>query len=258
MNVIGYAKPGKAKAKNLLDAFTEGANGKPHTSVGAPRLIGTLPAAFYGVTPELVPLWEQCKAEKRDWVYIDNAYFDPWRETYFRITKNKLQCALGMTESPARAGKLNLPILPWRKSGSFILLCPQSDQFMKYVAGYKGSWTADTIEELRKHTDREIRVKGWNRDKQRWYDEFPAAIKDCWCVVTWSSASAITAMLRGVPAIVMAEDCAAREFAGGWLERVETPTMTDERERMVALCAANQFTLNEMRTGYAWSVVNGA
>ena len=135
--IVGYWKLGKAKAKSLLDAFTQGAchAGEPNSGVcisGVPKkLMHDSDVAFYGVTPELMHLWQQAKDEGRTWYYIDNAYLDPCREQYFRITKNRLQITGEGFGPPSRFDALKIAISPWRKGGEHILVCPQSEHFMR-------------------------------------------------------------------------------------------------------------------------------
>lgn len=250
--VIGYPTPGKAKARLLLDAFCAGAGGK----VAKDIRLQPGAAAFYGVVTATLPIWQQAKREGREVYYLDNAYFDSTRQVYFRATLNGLQhTGLGQSDGK-RFARLNIPIRPWRRSGSHIVICPQSDSFMREVAGYPGNWLEDTLKLLRERTDRELRVRPWNGNKAAWYATLPDDLKDCWAVVTYSSASAITAMLSGVPAICTAEDCISRSMAG-LVDDIELPPMPDCRLEWAQVVADQQWTTEEMRTGLAWRMLRG-
>lgn len=256
MNVVGYWKPNKFKARSLLTAFCAGAPKGSYVYNGIPRKLAQGAAAFYGVTPELMHLWRQAKAERRDWFYIDNAYLDPTREQYYRITKNALQIT-GEGWGPAsRFDALKIAIAPWRISGSHILVCPQSDQFMQYIAGYEGNWADDTVAEIKKRTDRPIVVHTWNRDKRMAYRELPSKLRDCWAVVTWSSAAATTAVLCGVPAIVLGDQSATKAVASTTLDEIENPRMPDNRYEWACCVAQHQFNRMEMRNGHAYRIAD--
>ena len=252
---IGYPTPGKAKAKLILEAFCAGANGKvadSHVSL----LPG--PASFYGVVPETKHLWKAAKREGRDVYYIDNAYFDSAREVYFRVTRNRLQHP-GYGESDGkRFASLNIPIQPWRESGTHVLVCPQSVQFMRDVAEYQGDWLKDTLTALKLLTDRPVRVRAWSGNKKEWFRGLPEDLKDCHCLVSYSSSSSITALLSGVPAISTGDDAIARPVTGR-LEDVENPPKPseDERRAWASVAADNQWTLPEMRSGLTWRMLNG-
>jgi hypothetical protein len=254
--IVGYPTPGKGKAKMLLDAFCAGAGGKVVKDVTRLQDGG---AAFYGVVPATKPVYDQAKAIGRDVYYLDNAYFDSTREVYFRATKNRLQHAGAGQSDGKRFDALKLPsIKPWRTSGRHVLICPQSDPFMRDVIEYRGAWLADTLAALRKVTDRELRVRPWTGNKKEWYRTLPADLVDCWALVTYSSASSVTAILAGVPAICTGDDSIAnRGLGAGSIADIERPPMLEGRREWASVIADNQWTVEEMRSGLAWRMCNG-
>jgi hypothetical protein len=209
-------------------------------------------AVFYGVRPHQKRLLAQAQAEGRDWYYIDNAYFDATREKYFRVTRNRLQHH-GVGESNGRRfAALNITLQPWRKRGAHVLVCPQSNEFLDLFCPEGAAWTALTVDRLRLVTDREIRVRQWRSDKVEWYRTLPEDLNNCWALVTFSSASAITAMLSGVPAFVTGEDCISRVVANTDLETIEHPHYWNDLRPWCNVVADNQFTVSEIMGGEAW------
>ena len=98
-----------------------------------------------------------------------------------------------------------------------------------------------------------VRVRPWLRDKKTAYVELHKDLDDAALVVTWSSASAITALYEGIPAI--SESGAAHALTGPLTsERVAQPLMPSlvERTRFLQILADNQFTLEEFKNGVAW------
>jgi len=253
VSVIGYPVPRKAKAKMLCEAFCAGAGGTVSHDVSQ-LLPG--PAAFYGLAPSTAHLWKQANADAaRVWYYIDNAYTDPQREVYFRVTRNRLQHPGVGASDGKRFAALNIPIKPWRSSGSHVLLCPQSDLFMSDCVGYSGSWTQNALAALRQYTDRELRVRPWNGNKAEWFRTLPDDLRDCWALVTYSSSSAISAILAGIPAICTAEDCIAAPMSDR-LGRIEAPKIPDNRREWASVVADHQWTVAELRDGTAWRALN--
>lgn len=253
MRVVGYPTPGKAKAKRLLDAFCAGVPG----ATVAKSIPAELPAdaipAFYGVVPETVHLWEQAKRAGRDWYYIDNAYFDPCREVYFRITKNRLQHSGEMDESDGkRWAALGLDIAPWQRQGEHIVVCPASDQFMRLAAGFPGDWKTAILAQLRAATRRPIRFRPWMANKGLAYRTLPADLEGAHCLVTYTSAAAISALRAGIPVLVTAEDCIARPMAQTDPAKVDELVYPAYRERWAMVVADNQWTEEEMRAGLPW------
>lgn len=250
MNVVGYPTPGKAKARLLLEAFCAGMPGGAVSKAIPAALPPGVAPAFYGVVPETVHLWEQAKRDGRDWYYIDNAYFDPCRETYFRVSKNRLQHSGEMDETDgSRWASLGLDFEAWREPGEHIVVCPASDQFMRLAAGYTGNWKADILAELSRYTKRPIRFRPWMANKGVAYKTLPADLEGAWALVTYTSASAITALRCGIPAVVTAEDCISRPMARTSVADIECPYFPEYRERWAMVVADNQWTVQEMRDG---------
>lgn len=238
-----YPTPGKLKAQFICEAFAKGCGGK----VIADNQLRPGPAMFYGIAPGCESLWRHAQ-DGRDYWFVDNAYYDASREQYFRVTKNRLQhSGLGASDGK-RFQALGIAIEPWRQGGKHILLCPQSDHFMRTVAGYSGNWTDETTAMLRKFTDRPIRVRQWERNKGKQASSLVADLVDCHALVTWSSAAAVTAILSGVPAIVGPHSAAGPMAIT--IAEIENPPQR-ERETWAGVLAANQWTLPELASG-AW------
>lgn len=187
-------------------------------------------AVFYGVRAGWAHLWEQAKREGRDWYYADNAFTDCVRERYFRIAKNRIQHD-GRGESDGkRFAALALTVKPWRGGGDYVLVCAQSDEFMRVVAA-DPDWL--------KRTTAELRMPFVVRHK-RTARAFAADLARARCVVTWSSAAAVQALLEGVP-VVCSDQCAAYRVG--------------DRQKWVSVLADQQWDLSEIARGLAWQTL---
>ena len=246
MTLTSYPVPGKEKSRVICRAFETGA---PKHASGA---------VFFG-TEGVMSAFQRAKAGT--WWYIDNAYTDPQRGQYFRVTKNALQVnPLASTgrlnpSNGQRFKRLGIDIKPWRdRRDGKILVIPQSDDFMKSTLGLRTDWLKDTLARLNSWGfGPRIRVRPWQRDKGKAYVEFHKDLDDAALVVTWSSASAITALYEGIPAI--SESGSAHALTGPLLEAsvLQPPRPSDdERLRFLEILADNQFTLDEFRDGTAW------
>ena len=236
-----YPVPGKEKSKLICNAFAAGA---PRHATGA---------VFFG-TEGVMQAFQ--RAKQGTFWYIDNAYTDPQRQLYFRVAKNALQVdPTGKTSTGERFAKLGITVKDWRhKPDGKIIVIPQSDDFMKSTLGRKGDWLRETVEKLNAWGyGPRVRVRPWLRDKKTAYVELHKDLDDAALVVTWSSASAITALYEGIPAI--SESGAAHALTGPLTsERVAQPLMPSivERTRFLEILADNQFTLEEFKNGVAW------
>lgn len=247
--VTAYSVIGKRKSFDICLAFIRGCNGQ----IGTKYRGGA--AFFFGVDSSNVEIWEQVLANRDDFYYGDNSYFDSTRQKHFRVSKNRLQhSGLGVSNG-ARFKALGIEIKPWRSAGSHIVVCPQSDSFMKTLAGYSGDWTTHIVASLKAVTDREIRVRKWSANKAALAATLEQDLKGAHCLVTWSSAAAVTAVLRGVPVIVESKDCAAKPMAGS-IDEIEALPMPD-RENWAGCLADAEWSLEEMSNGTAWRSLNG-
>lgn len=257
MSLSIYPVPGKEKSKVICAAFAHGA---PKNATGA---------VFFG-TEGVMSAFQRAKSGT--WWYIDNSYTDPQRGQYFRVTKNDLQVDpidqrvatrdiggdwyFSLRHSTGeRFARLGIKVKDWRDNPEGkILVIPQSDDFMKSTLGRKGDWLKETVDKLIAWGfGHRIRVRPWQRDKKQAYIELHKDLDDAALVVTWSSASAITALYEGIPAI--SESGSAHALTGGLIQQaVRDPRRPsiEERTRFLQILADGQWTLDEMRDGTCW------
>ena len=247
--IYGYPQPGKGKSRLLLEAFLKGAGGRIADPYGG---LHPAAAAFYG-TVGIERLFRQAQA-CGDWYYMDNAFFDCARGRYFRIGLNALQSACPIPDFN-RLKELGIRALPWRSSGGHVLIVEQSEYFMREIAcwanGRRG-WRDHVVKTLGRHTDRELRVRAWLRDKGKASSSLAEDLVGAWALVTHSSAAANEALLAGVPVFVTGQ-CVASRLGNRDLAQIEAPIMPDDcRNEWAAQLAGAQWTDQEMRDGTAW------
>jgi hypothetical protein len=83
-----------------------------------------------------------------------------------------------------------------------------------------------------------------------------ALADDVHCLVTYNSIAALEAMVYGKPAITLGPNC-AQDICEQKISRIEFVEHPG-RKQLTYLCrylANNQFTYDEMLSGYAWSVI---
>lgn len=261
--VTCYPIHGKPKSRLLCEAFAQGAGTQGlvvHTD-GVEVWPG--PAAFYGVMPgPTMMAWREVQRRGCDWYYIDNSYFDCARGTQFRITRNALQhSGLGRSDGK-RLAALGLTPRRMAPTGDRILVVRQSDDFMRHVVGWPdgaAGWQRHVLHRLKEHTDRLIVVREWGRDKKERMGTLAEELRNCWAVVTHSSAAANEALLAGVAAFVTGQGAAATPGDTD-LARIETPqsynpVASDLIWPWAAVLADNQWTLDEIRSGIAWKAL---
>lgn len=243
MKVTAYSAGAEGTSPKWVKAFAAGAGCASQT--GGPLRDGAV--AMFG-SPHLEPMLFQAIAEGRTWFYGDHAFFG--RGQYYRCGRNEYQFdGLSGDDDPARFRRFGIPIKEWRKSGSHILLCPNSESFLHRYGS--PDWVKDVSAVLRGYTDRKIKVR-WKRDA----DRRPIAVDlaDAWAVVTFTSVAGVDAILAGVPAFAT-RACAALSLGSCDLSMIETPTMPNGREAWAARLANRQWNLDEMARGDLWRAI---
>jgi len=243
MNV--YTNGGR-KCQRVSEAFAAGAGARV-----LPAAEGLQPGAVacYGMLRGLREILDA--AQGREWFYLDNGYFG--HGAYFRVTRGALQLQ-GRQVEPRGLARLYEHALPWRdwqRTGSHVLIAQQTDAWyaLNGLGGIE-QWTRCAADELRRHTGRQIVIR--EKCSPVPLDEHLA---DCWAVVTHSSNVAVDAIVRGIPAFVLGQSAAA-PVALSDLSRIESPLRYEDRLHWAARLAANQWTLDEMRSGQCWQELN--
>lgn len=205
------------------------------------------PVALFG-SPPAWPLLRQARAAGRDFYYADHAYFG--RGRYFRVTKNAYHHdGTGAVPVVGRFAKATGKVVqPWRKTGSHVLICPQSSIYFSLHGIDADQWLEDVKAELRQHTDREIRVR-WKASRT----PIQPDLDDAWAVVVFSSAAALDALIAGVPIVTLAPFACSRRMGLTDLSQIESPIYPDGREHFLEVLANNQWSMAEMIRGMAWT-----
>lgn len=143
---------------------------------------------------------------------------------------------------------------PWNKAGRHIVMVEQSEHFLR-ISGGGSDWIHRTTEELRRHTDRPIRIRTWKRDKGGLCATLQHDLAGAWAMVTHMSAAATEAALAGIP-VFMTGRCAAYPMGSDDLSRIEWPRYPDNREEWAAGLAGRQWTIEEIRDSMAWRALS--
>jgi len=182
-------------------------------------------------------------------------------EAYFGHTTNN---------DDVRLTALGIRIQDWKdtKNTNSIIICGQhqaSHQWRNMPP--VSDWISNTIQEIRQHTDRHIKVRchprypfNFNNTKtnvvksmpkridivQDFYD-FGAELSNAHCVVNWSSNPAIETVLAGVP-VFTGPDSLAYAVANHSFDTIEAPIKPD-RQQWANDLAYTEWTVDEIAKG---------
>lgn len=242
-----------AHSRTVCSAFAEGSGG----ITVAPDELRDGHVAMYGRLRGCQRILDRAIREDRRFYYIDRGYFGASHDAdysgHFLVAVDHLQHSGRGAPDYDRMAKQKLHFRQTRSAGKHILVCPPPRIFAELSGFSSEAWTKQIIADIKLHTGRPIRI----REKPKHpHTNVPLALdlQDAWCLVTHSSKAAIDAILYGVPVICTAA-CAALAMGSSDVSTVDAPRAPDidERREWAGVLAANQWTLDEMRSGRCWS-----
>tara|TARA_Y100001937_G_scaffold126222_1_gene194973 strand:+ start:632 stop:1438 length:807 start_codon:yes stop_codon:yes gene_type:complete len=258
-----YCPPNKqSKAYLVLDAARKG---WPETIDIKNYARGDGPAMFWGFVGENFNLMKDLQRRNKTFYFADMPYFGRWNgdnnaEHYWRITKNELHPSVLYHRMPDRFERFGKTIEQWKNTGEHILVCPSSPTMNRWYD--HTDWVQDTVAKLQQHTDRKIVVREKPRAKGTsgpravelgGLKTFEEEAKGAWAVVTSVSMCAIDAVCMGIP-IFTSNDSAVRKLGLQDLSKIEEP-VRPQREPILYSLAYNQFTPQEIASGYARNIL---
>lgn len=233
---------------------------------------------FWGLGGDNVSKIEQLEKHGQEWYYVDVGYLTQpitrypipkihdYDKTYFRIVKGKIHTLEGSKKGgDVRLKELEKKGLPskfenWKGGeGDHILICPSSETVTyKHNNLNQAGWVDRAISQIKKLTNRDIRIRYKPRPNNEWWGkDIKEDLDDCHCLVTNMSLAAIDSILEGVPVV-----CDGRNVAWPvstrfiqFINDPLKPTIVNVNEWM-KLLANNQFTIEEMKNGTAYKVLS--
>jgi hypothetical protein len=195
---------------------------------------------------EQIPELQKHFAEKTPFIFIDHAYFARGYERgNFRVIRNDIhQRTLKAVTKPK--GKATCSARDWKK-GIHILVFPPSYSISKTFD--TKAWTAETLEELKKHTDRPIVVKKKDDGPLKKY------LHECHAVVGYGTVASVEAAMMGYP-VFSGPRCPATPIGLTDLSLIEKPLYPD-RGAWFNTLTWSQFHLDEIKSGLVREVLNG-
>ena len=226
----------------------------------------TAPIVLRGILKHTI--MKKCWEDGRDFYYVDTGYFGNERNSsnpegwkyWHRIVKNNLQHGDIVARPDDRFKQFNKTFQPWKKSGRAILVAAPDEKPCKFYGIDKNQWVIDTVNEIKKHTDRPVRVRerAPNRIDRTVNDTLQQAMdNDVFALVTYNSVAAIEAIFHGIPAFTMAPANAASPVALQDLSLIDSPYYADSDKLHAWGChlAYGQFHVNEMKSGKVFDII---
>lgn len=202
----------------------------------------------------------ECWETGREFYYIDNGYFgNPRGKFWHRIVKNHVHDVRPIIQrNRARLDVMGLNIKK-HTPGRYVLLAPPSEKSFKLWNIDFDTWVKDTLDQIKQVTDRSVKLRIKKpRTERNTVDRIDHALdQDIHCVVTHSSVIAVESVILGKPAICLGPNAAGKVCSQSIIN-IENPYFPgeDEREMWLRHLSYSQFSLDEMRNGTAWKILN--
>lgn len=270
MKVVFYVAPGKFREEGLLQAVQRGVEAAGDGFEVHPNNISVPVAGDVAcmIGMKSTDLRLRCLAAGQRVLTFDKGY--DRKDDWWRVSVDRHQPTdylLDITRPGDRMTAAGWQMLPWRKSGQFVLIAGGG-------AKYHSVWGMEGPADWASRITREIREAGWKGEIQ--YRPKPSqpdktvpkgavlsspkymtqALEDCWAMVTFGSNACFEAMCMGVPSIVLG-DAVMRDVSSRSIEAVCKPFMAPDAVRRTILSnlAYCQFRQIEWSGGIAWPEV---
>jgi len=204
-----------------------------------------------------------CWKNSHTFYYMDSGYVGNYRsqsnphgwKQWHRIVKNNVQHSEIIDRPDDRWQRLNYTIEK-PKSGSHVLLVTPSEKPCKFYNVNRDQWVKEIAEEIKKYTDRPIRIRNKSARQTRLNKTIFEDLKDCHALVTYQSIAAVESVLYGVPAFTLAPT-AADPVCDKNLSSIETPTAQDRDKiyKWAHHLAYGQFHIDEFKDGSAYRIL---
>lgn len=213
-------------------------------------------------------IMKRCWEEGRDFYYIDTGYFGNERTStnphgwkiWHRIVKNNLQHGEIISRPDDRWKKFNKKFIPWKKTGSKILIAAPDEKPCKFYGIDRAQWIKNTVDTIKQYTDRpvEIRERAAKRIDRTVYNTLQNALDDnVFALVTFNSVAAVESIFHGIPVFTLAPANAASPVSLQDLSLIEKPYYPDQDKLYAWAChlSYGQFHIDELKDGSARKIL---
>ncbi len=226
---------------------------------------------FWGLMRNTKRIVEVAGQKDIDWFFIDHAYLYHQRHSAFEKYGDLHNCLYRVCKNNYVINKITdtndqklldlkskfqkddeLDIEKWKKKGKHIVVFPPSWWLCKNLGMRAEQVLQQTIDELKKHTDREIKVRVKKIDGK--YNTIPLHedLKDAHAVVSYQSSAAAKAIIKGVPSFCITDKySAALPMSLTDLSKIEEPIYPANRFEWLCNLANHQFYASEIQSGQA-------
>ena len=234
-----------------------------------------IPVTIFGCLRGTEYIIQDCKINNITYYYFDHAYIHKAIKhkinsvtgtKHYRITKNgesinKLidwkndKVLEARVKSIRKLEDLKIDIDFYKRhNGKDIIILPPTDFICKlYNYGSSSDWIEKTMNEIKKHTDRNIIIKR-KEDKQV---SLELLFKQAYCVVSSQTTAVIDSLKKGIPSFCEDISC-AKPVSKTDLSQIERPhyPTNEEIEDWIGTLISCQYSIEEIHSGEARTIID--
>lgn len=249
---------GAAKKDKWVGPFVRAIGGRMTTGLDEIYSNTTIPMAYSGISKTAART--QAQKHGLDYWYIDTGYIGNRRfKTWFRISKNDFQVTIPIQSRPDdRLKKLGINRTQFARGKKIMVIPIDAKVSEGYGIGDPDIWLQQTVNTIKKYTDREIvvRHRPASRETRVTTDTFIEVLqKDISAVVVWSSNCGVEAATHGIPVVSLGPSACTQ--ISGRMEQIDNlPAIdTEVQEMWLRWLSYNQFSNPEAESGIAWQIL---
>lgn len=197
-------------------------------------------------------IFDRHQKENKPCIVIDSGYVK--RDKYFMVGLNGLNGRANFKNGSCPSDRwraLDIELKPYRDDGEHILVCGQIPWDASVQDFDHPQWCLDVMEDLRARTKRPIRFRPHPLIATHPLPPLERDLQDAFAVVTFSSNTAVDAIISGIPAFAMDKGSMAWMVANRDFIYLDKPLLAP-REPWAFNLAYAQWNLEEMREGKPW------
>lgn len=224
--------------------------------------------AFAGLLRGNAHLLSMALSKGLNFYYIDHAYFNPGYRypNWMRVVRNGfVQNTIIPDVDQDRLKLFDINFKDYNfNTKRNVVVFPPSDTVSRVFN--RTNWEAETVEKIKQYTDRPIVIRKKKgpvmdnlmlnvkyEEKFDYTESLDEVLDNAYCVVTFNSAVALTALERGIP-VICERHCAAFPLTHSF-EEIEH-LKEKERLQLFASLAWGQFTMEEIKNNKTFEHIN--
>jgi len=254
-----YGNFGALNSPPIFEAFEiglkkHGHEVRHHSGDGDVAVIWSV--LWYGRMASNYPIWQKYRNQNKPVIVLEVGALK--RDVTWKIGINGINMGSYFVNNNMDSSRINsfgLTLDDW-KTGSNIIICSQHDRSQQWQGNKSlDQWVTDTVNELKKHTDKPIKlrphprcpVRGISNIKIDTTTPFATDLATAWAVVNWNSNPGIESIIHGVPSFVGPTSLAS-PVANLQLSQIANPNKPD-RQQWFNNLAWTEWTVDEMTKG---------